>query len=359
MQKFTYSIGILAAMIILLSSCQKHTYDFSYAPANPKAGAKVSFINQSDAGESWVWKFGDGSQSTLKSPTHIYTKAGTYTVELMADSNKNRTITHTLQVLDSLPSIVVWSAAAGKTQSVDTVPQYEQVTLKAALYNPSKASVTYQWQVDEALFVVTKGSLTADSVVGYYTNYGRTTEVRLTITVGGKTSTDSRTLTLVDNNAPALVMQTATGELWRQRVYSDIYEAAKPYEGDPTVITLANDSTGTLNGVTYNKRTLSIQGDKQVMALQVDQLNRKVYLILEDGLFVMNANGDHLEQITSIPAFTLLLDAGQNSLYWSDTDGTWVMPLVTNPQNTISEQLLGKIKQVNAIPDVARMIMQQ
>ncbi len=350
MQKLTYLICGAVLAVGLLAGCHKHTYDFSYSPTNPKAGARVSFINQSDAGESWVWKFGDGNISTLKSPTHVYTKAGTYTVELMADSNKSRTITHILEVLDSLPSISLKS---------DTVRQYQALTMKAALYNPTKAKVTYLWEVDESLFELTKGSLTGDSVVGYFTNYGRTTEIKLTTTVGGKTTTDSRTIVLVDNDAPTLVMETADGALWRQRIYNGIYESVKPYEGDPLVILEANDSLGVLNGVTYDIHDMPVLTDKNVKALQVDAINRKLYVILDDGLYVANANGDHLEQISDTPAQTLLIDSEQNSLYWSDSNGVWVMPLVTNPQNIIGEQLREKITQVNELESVEKMTVER
>lgn len=48
----------------------------------------INFINNSD-GVLYLWDFGDGSQSTLQTPSHTFTTAGTYTVSLIAtDSNK-------------------------------------------------------------------------------------------------------------------------------------------------------------------------------------------------------------------------------------------------------------------------------
>jgi len=35
---------------------------------------------------SWAWNFGDGNLSTLQNPSHIYTAAGTYTVQLTVNS---------------------------------------------------------------------------------------------------------------------------------------------------------------------------------------------------------------------------------------------------------------------------------
>ncbi|RYD56894.1 MAG: PKD domain-containing protein [Sphingobacteriales bacterium] len=42
-----------------------------------------TFINTSTGGSSYLWHFGDGSTSTLQSPSHTYTTAGAYTVKLI------------------------------------------------------------------------------------------------------------------------------------------------------------------------------------------------------------------------------------------------------------------------------------
>jgi len=347
--KIFFAICCLSAVVCMAVSCgEKHTYEFSYSPSVPKTGQTVKFSNLSDAGESWVWKFGDGSQSTLKNPSHVYTVAGTYVVELMADSNKSRKISHVLEVLDSLPSIYL---------SSDSVKQYAPVTMKASLYNPKNAKVTYLWELDESIFVYTKGDLTSDSIVGYFTDFGLTTDVNLTVTIGDKTFYDQRTLTLLDNPAPSLMMQVPNGRIWRQRIYEGVYETPRYFRGDEHVIESANDSTATLNGVEYDIHNMPVLTDLNVLALQVDAINRKLYVILEDGVYVANANGDALTQITDHPAGTLLVDAERNSLYWSDEDGVWALPLITHPQNIISEQHLSQIRMVNQIENVERMVI--
>jgi PKD repeat protein/uncharacterized protein YjdB len=49
---------------------------------NACLGTTINFINTSSAYTTWLWSFGDGSTSTLVSPDHVYTAAGTYTVKL-------------------------------------------------------------------------------------------------------------------------------------------------------------------------------------------------------------------------------------------------------------------------------------
>jgi gliding motility-associated-like protein len=46
----------------------------------------VNFTDNSVNGTSWNWDFGDGSTSTLKSPTHVYNKTGSYNVTLVVTS---------------------------------------------------------------------------------------------------------------------------------------------------------------------------------------------------------------------------------------------------------------------------------
>lgn len=44
----------------------------------------VNFNNQSVGAASYLWDFGDGSFSSLQTPSHIYTQSGTYTIRLIA-----------------------------------------------------------------------------------------------------------------------------------------------------------------------------------------------------------------------------------------------------------------------------------
>jgi PKD repeat protein len=58
---------------------------FAATPSSGRAPLDVGFTNTS-AGQvsGWTWRFGDGSTSTLKNPTHRYLQPGTYYVSLTA-----------------------------------------------------------------------------------------------------------------------------------------------------------------------------------------------------------------------------------------------------------------------------------
>ena len=49
---------------------------------------EVSFQDHSLGGPtSWLWSFGDGSTSTQRNPTHVYTQVGVFTVSLTVSNS--------------------------------------------------------------------------------------------------------------------------------------------------------------------------------------------------------------------------------------------------------------------------------
>ncbi len=73
------------------------TADITYSCIVP---AIVSFTNNSLNGSSYVWNFGDGSTSTVTSPTYTYTSAGVYTVSLNVTGSSACGTNDTLTITD-------------------------------------------------------------------------------------------------------------------------------------------------------------------------------------------------------------------------------------------------------------------
>ncbi len=79
--------------------------DFSLLPDTACAQETVGFLNNSTGASGYQWDFGDGNTSTIASPSHTYTNAGTYMVELITSTAFACTDTLRLPiVIDSIPT---------------------------------------------------------------------------------------------------------------------------------------------------------------------------------------------------------------------------------------------------------------
>ncbi|MDQ1251657.1 MAG: hypothetical protein QG646_765 [Euryarchaeota archaeon] len=77
------SNSVTKTSYIVVNSLKTPVAAFFASPLNGKAPLTVKFTDKSTNNPaSWHWKFGDGSTSSVKNPTHKYTKAGNYTVSL-------------------------------------------------------------------------------------------------------------------------------------------------------------------------------------------------------------------------------------------------------------------------------------
>ena len=65
----------------------KPVANFSASPTSGTAPLTVEFIDTSTGiPTGWKWNFGDGKTSTIQNPSHVYSKAGNYTVKLTASN---------------------------------------------------------------------------------------------------------------------------------------------------------------------------------------------------------------------------------------------------------------------------------
>ena len=97
----------------------KPVANFSADPTSGKVPLKVAFTDTS-AGipAKWIWDFGDGSKSFHQNPTHKYSKAGIYTVNLTVKNAKgSNTVTKTEYIKVITKPVANFSAdpTSGKT----------------------------------------------------------------------------------------------------------------------------------------------------------------------------------------------------------------------------------------------------
>jgi PGF-pre-PGF domain-containing protein len=79
--------------------------EFSASPTSGNAPLKVAFTDSSTGATSWAWDFGDGGSSTERNPTHTYSSAGNYNVNLTV-SNETETASKvsTISILEESSS---------------------------------------------------------------------------------------------------------------------------------------------------------------------------------------------------------------------------------------------------------------
>lgn len=316
---------------LLAMGCKKVEVNFTFSPAEPKAGESVSFSNQSSAGEKWTWTFGDNSTSLIKNPSKIYKKPGTYLVTLMVDSAKYNTCSHSITVYDTVPTFVA---------STDTIYYHHDITFTANIYNPFGYKLSYQWTLPDDC-VLYSGSLTDNSIVVYFTNPNTTETVQLDIKQGDtQYPTITKTFAIQDFQAPAIVMKSGT-DIYRQRIINERLDSVRSsfLSEDELLLSTTTDTCVTFNGVEFYASKMSdIFPDYEVQRLQIDAMAQKWYVVTSEGLFVANFTGLDLKLIDADATGALCVDAYRNQLYWASTDGLKAMPLVKSKNNQFSTQ---------------------
>ena len=311
----------------IIVGCKRVTVDFTYSPTEPKAGETVKFSNNSSAGESWAWTFGDNTTSMSKHPNKVYKKPGEYLVTLMVDSAKYQTHSKIIKVYDTIPTFVA---------SSDTILQYYNVTLNANIYNPFKYELQYQWTLPTNCQLVS-GELIDASISVYFTTTGNHT-VQLLIDQNGNQHNINKSLTVYPVKAPSIVMRKADKTVARQRIVNDrLEDISSPTAEDIHALELFSDTMVTFNGVTFFASQMSdmVDGFKELTInhMQIDAMAQKWYITTPHGLFVANIGGNEIVTIDSLATGALYVDTQRNRLYWATAEGLWAMPLIKSKNN--------------------------
>lgn len=77
---------------LIVGACFGQKAAFEVVSKNDYAPAKVIFNNLSKKADSFVWDFGDGTQSQETNPHHLFLNSGRYTVTLSASKGKKTSL---------------------------------------------------------------------------------------------------------------------------------------------------------------------------------------------------------------------------------------------------------------------------
>jgi PKD repeat protein len=155
---------------------------FTGTPTSGSAPRTVAFTDAStNSPTSWAWTFGDGYTSTLKSPSHAYSTAGTYTVSLTAtNAGGSNTLTRT-------GYITVSTATVAPVASFTGTPTTGKFPLTVSFTDASTNSPTsWYWTFGDGSTSTLKSPSHTYSAKGTYT-------VSLKATNAGGSNTLTRT----------------------------------------------------------------------------------------------------------------------------------------------------------------------
>ncbi len=166
----TYKVRLILTDTSYCNSPDSLTVDLRIAPnvdarfLTPAEGCvpyTAVFENTSEAGQSFTWDFGDGTGSTLSSPSHLYTAVGTYRVKLIAVDPA------TCNLIDSTEqTITVHPKPTAAFTFAPTVPEVNKPTI---FTNQSTGGIRFKWLFGDGDSVI---KTTPDTVSHQYNSTG-------------------------------------------------------------------------------------------------------------------------------------------------------------------------------------------
>lgn len=92
-KRLTYT-AVLLAVLTIAYSCKKNsskpkTQVMFTASGSYSIGDPFSFSSNAPSGSTYLWKFGNGDQSTAANPTYTYNQKGTYIVTLQINGSSD------------------------------------------------------------------------------------------------------------------------------------------------------------------------------------------------------------------------------------------------------------------------------
>ncbi|HHH80276.1 MAG TPA: PKD domain-containing protein, partial [Thermoplasmatales archaeon] len=103
-----YSTELFGDPYVQIKGAEDFGADFDWGPDYPRTNEPVYFIDRSMGDESRDWDFGDGSHSSSRNPSHVYTNEGVYNVTLTIwGGGETDSCTKQVEVWDNWPPHVI------------------------------------------------------------------------------------------------------------------------------------------------------------------------------------------------------------------------------------------------------------
>lgn len=159
------------------------TAAFTFTPPTGAAPHEVQFTDASTgAPKSWLWEFGDGTTSRLQSPSHAFSKPGTYSVKLTVGNARGTNSTTVTNAVTATPNSPLLAARFTASVTAGAAPLAVQFT-----DDSTGPVVSRAWDFGDGTTSTATSPLKTYPVNGTYT-------VRLTVTTAdGRTNTRVRT----------------------------------------------------------------------------------------------------------------------------------------------------------------------
>lgn len=311
-------------MIVCLTmiACKQNSVSFTYSPEAPRAGQSVRFNNLSTTGEEWLWTFGDGTTSSIKSPSHTYKQPGTYQVILKVDNKNAWTATEQVTVYDTVPTFVA-------NDSVFYI--YQDYTFTANVYNPYNYEISYEWMFPintPYVEIVNPTDVRGSTITLCFTKALDKALIGLKMVINGETTLVEKEFMVRDTVSHSVLMRTSDND-YRQRIFGARAEEYKTDASAKDLLDAAQDTAQTYNGhlFTLSELQSTFSGIKGFHIA-----NRKLYY-RADGLWVAAIDGSNRVQIDSKNCSAMVLDKIDSRIYWANEDGVWYMPMIGSDNN--------------------------
>ncbi len=282
--------GILLSLaLVIFISCSKDenkpkpVAGFTPSKTSVTAGEVIQFTNTSTNAKSYSWSFGDGTTSTLESPTKSYDAAGTYTVSMVAtgDGGSNSS---SLQIT---------------------------VTAMSVYFMDPNDLILGKLDLDASKTVTTVKDLTGMEGVGIaYDN--STSKIYLSDFNDADTPNGKIWKANLDGSGATAL---ATGILDPYGIALDT-DAGKIYWVDDA----GNVSRSNLDGTSPEIPLINIP-DGWLRAIAVDHANGKIYFyeVNAENLYVANLDGTNAEiLISGVYGYAIFVDTVNHKLYFDD-----------------------------------------